>query len=166
MNEDLRVARELLEDLRDENDRLLAEAMELDVLSFVGGSLVGLDDRAQSVVGLIEAVDRFVGTVFLRVEQMALQGDAQAAFRLRRATANILAALQGTSPLDDTIVDVTRTVQDATRDLDDIVQAALVVGGATLLGALVGALAGGGGYTFLGATIGGLVGAGVRALTK
>jgi len=128
---DLGDARLLLDELTDEWLRLLGEAHALGVLSTLTwplSSVAGLDERAQSVVGFLDAVERFARDVFPRVEEKAEQGDVDAAFRLKRGTANILAAVRGTSPVDDTLDDATTFVRDVTRQVAGASAALLVIG--------------------------------------
>lgn len=123
-------ARALLDQVESEVQRLAAEVFTLRttgrvagvlVLGPIGGFLIddpgGLDTRASSYEGMIEQLERFVTDVFNRVEQKALEGDIEAARRLRDSTARILGAAVVSSPKEDLRADVQATLEDAFRDL-------------------------------------------------
>lgn len=105
----LEQAHDLVEQIAEERDRLASERMQL--------LAVGQQDRADSVLGLIEVLEAFVSDRFARVEKMALDGDEDAAFRLRRAASNILASVSGTSATSDFVEDAKAQSKEALADL-------------------------------------------------
>jgi hypothetical protein len=122
-----------LDDLRVERDRVLAEACG--PLGFCLPGTLALSPW-QSV---LEQIDRWAGDTFPRLEKKAIEtNDADLAFRLHRATANMLAMLRGTSPVNETIANVRKLADDITREVKAVAGAGvsvalLVVGGLVLL---------------------------------
>lgn len=113
----LAAAETQLELLREERDRINGERATLGFFEDgLIGIALGLADRAQSFESLIEAIDRFVSDVYVRVEKQALAGDLAAAKRLERATRNILAASRGATPFQDLESDVITAVNDSIDD--------------------------------------------------
>lgn len=108
-----------LADARRLLDKLKAARRDLWLLTSTNLDAVGIgDDDAQT--NLIAAIDAFTSGTFVRLEQRALAGEPGAACKLRNATANILAAVEGVDPVGDWVENVGQTVRDTVRDLGEL----------------------------------------------
>lgn len=117
----LEAAYSALDLLRDQRDRVAVELQQVATL----GEAQPLIDATRT---LLDAIDAFVGGVFARVEARALDRSGRAgervaaAERLKVATNNILRAVGGVSPHEETAENMSRLVDDVKSDIVAAVQ--------------------------------------------
>ncbi len=107
--------------LREQRDRI---AVELRQVATLGEA----EPLINATMTLLDAIDSFVGGVFARVEARARSTSISAservaaAERLKVATQNILVAVGGVSPHQETSENLSRLVDDVKRDIVNVVK--------------------------------------------
>jgi hypothetical protein len=126
-----------------ERDRLVSERRQM-LAARVAGCVLGgvlvcaldpgeFQSRADAALALIASIEDHVGVRLPPLEQKARAGDMDAAKKAFASTRDILRAVRGVSPVDNTIKDAKRTVDDIKRDASFAVGGLAFFGVATLI---------------------------------
>ena len=117
----------LVDDLVRERDRIAFERVELLASRGLLFDPLGLQERADACLALLDAIDRHVGEALPRLEVRAAAGDVGAAAAALSSTRRILAAVSGVRPVDDAILSAGTLVRDISSSVVPVVGGAVVV---------------------------------------
>jgi hypothetical protein len=124
----------LVDTLEDERDRISRERLALLGSRGVLFDPLEMQTRADSLLALLEAIDRHIGVVLPRLESQARAGDLDAAKRAVTSTARIIEGVGGVNPLGDFVDDTTKLVKDLGSDSK---KAAVGIGVAALVAGIL-----------------------------